>query len=56
MWELVPKPKGVNVIGPSGFLRTSQKNMVLLLETNQGLLLKDTHKWKGLILMRTLHW
>ena len=36
----------------NGFLRTSQMNMTLLLEINQDLLLKATHKWKGLTLMR----
>ena len=30
-------------------------NMEQLLEINQDLLLKDTHKWKGLTLMRLLH-
>ena len=53
VWDLVPRPKGVNVIVT---LRTSQMNMALLSGINQDLLLKITHKWKGLTLMRPLHW
>ena len=48
MWELVARLEGVNVIG------TSQMNMVQLLEIKLDLLLKVTHKWKGLTLMRLL--
>ena len=48
MWELVARLEGVNVIG------TSQMNMVQLLEIKLDLLLKLTHKWKGLTLMRLL--
>ena len=50
VWEFVPRPKGVYVI------RTSQMNMVQLLEIKKNLLLKVTHKWKGLTLMRLFHW
>ena len=55
VWELVPRPMRVNVIRTKWILRTSQMNIVPLLETNQDLLLKDTHKWKKMILMRPLH-
>ena len=48
VWELVARPEGVNVIG------TSQMNMVQLFEIKLDLLLKVTHKWKGLTLMRLL--
>ena len=48
VWELVARLEGVNVIG------TSQMNMVQLLEIKLDLLLKVTHKWKGLTLMRLL--
>ena len=30
VWELVPRPKGVNVIELNGSLRTSQMNTTLL--------------------------
>ena len=39
----------------SGSLRTSLMNMAQLSEINLDLLLKITHRWKGLILMRHLH-
>ena len=46
VWELVPRPKDMHVIGTSGFSRTKLMRIVKLFETNLDWWLKDILKLK----------
>ena len=46
VWELVPRPKDMHVIGTSGSSRTKLMRMVKLFETNLDWWLKDILKLK----------
>ena len=55
MWELLPRQNRVNVIGTKWIFKNKSDEHGTVIRINQDLLLKVTHKWKGLTSMRHFH-
>lgn len=54
-WEIVDLPKGNNIVGCKWVYSIKYKKKLRLIDIKPSLLLRDTHKFMGLISSRLFH-